>query len=80
MPETFEILAQFLDRFEREVEGRELTQPPEAVSLKLQQFARGTLPEPDRAELLGLLKQNPEWLAPLAQAVKALRPAAKTTD
>ena len=79
MAETFEILARFLDRAEHEVEGRELPAPSEALCLQLRQFARGALPEAERAQLLDLLHQNPQWLAPLAAEIKALRGAAPTT-
>ena len=44
MPETFEILARFLDRAEHrhEVEGRQLPAPSEEFALKLRRFAQGT--------------------------------------
>jgi len=76
MPDTFQILAGFLERFDHEVEveGRQAPEPPEEVRLEFGQLARGTLPPPEQARLLGLLHQNPQWLATLAQQVKALRP------
>ena len=73
MPNTFEILAGFLDRAEMEVEGRALEGPPEAVKLKLHDFARGALPEAEQTELIGQLNQNRHWIPLLADAVKALR-------
>jgi len=82
MPNAFEILAGFLDRAEPEVEGRALQEPPEAIKMKLREFARGGLAAAEQAELLGQLKQNRHWISLLAQEVKALRPrnqAGKTT-
>ena len=73
MPDGFEILAGFLDRAETEVEGRALEAPPEAVKLKLRDFARGALPEPEHARLLGELNQNRHWIPLLVDEVKALR-------
>ena len=73
MPETFEILAGFLERFGAEVEGRELEEPSEETKSKLQQLARGELSEPERVNLFGLLNQHPQWIGRLAQEVKALR-------
>ena len=80
MSNTFEILAGFLDRFEDEVEGRELQEPPEAVRTKLGAFAKGELPKAEHEELLSMLRQNPGWVARLAAEVKALRadPRAKS--
>jgi hypothetical protein len=82
MPNAFETLAGFLDRAEPEVEGRALQEPPETIKMKLREFARGGLPAPEQAELLGQLKQNRHWISLLAHEVKALRPrnqAGKTT-
>jgi hypothetical protein len=74
MQNDFEILAGLLDRAELEVEGRALQEPPEAVKLKLRNFALGGLQPAERAELLGQLNENRHWLSLLAQEVKALRP------
>ena len=73
MTNTFQILATFLDRFEDEVEGRELQEPTEEALAKLRDFARGKLRGVEQRELLGLLNQNPQWIGRLAQEVKALR-------
>ena len=70
---TFTILASFLDHFGREVEGRELQEPSEEFARKLGQFARGELPERERAEVMSLLSLNPDWIWRLAEEVKALR-------
>ena len=73
MADTFQILAGFLERYGHEVEGRELEEPAEEMKTKLQQLARGQLPERERADLFTLLSRNPPWIARLAQEVKALR-------
>jgi len=73
MPNTFQILAGFLERFGDEVEGRELPEPPAEIRAKLHAFARGNLPKADQSELMNLLSQNPGWISRLAQEVKALR-------
>ncbi|HWX21738.1 MAG TPA: hypothetical protein VN578_17680 [Candidatus Binatia bacterium] len=73
MRDTFQILAKFIERFGDEVEGRELQEPSQDTKVKLQQLARGTLSEPQRAELFLQLHHNPQWLPWLAQEVKALR-------
>ncbi len=73
MPNTFQILAGFLDRFGEEVEGRALQEPSEDVELKLRDLARGTLPAAQRAEAISLLHGHPQWIEWLAHEVKALR-------
>ena len=73
MAETFEILAGFLERFGAEVEGREAQQPSEEEKAQLRKLARGSLPQADQTELYTLLNQHPQWVAWLAQEVKALR-------
>ena len=74
MTERLQILLKFLDRFDDEVQGRELTEPTEDTKLKLRNFARGTLSQKDQTEVLVLLDKNPEWTAWLANEVKGLRP------
>lgn len=73
MPDTFQILARFLERYGDDVEGRALPELDAATRDKLLRLARGNLPESDRAELFTLLNRNPEWVAWLAREVKALR-------
>ena len=75
MSNPFQILANFLERFGDEVEGRELSQLPEDVKKRMEDFAAGRLPEEERTELVGLLHQNPHWVPRLAEAVKQLRTA-----
>ena len=73
MSSTFEILAGFLDRCGKEVEGRALQEPTAELTSKLAQFARGELPEAERTEVMKLLSGNPDWIWRLAKEVKALR-------
>jgi len=73
MNNTFATLAGFLDRSETEVEGRSLEAPPESFLAKLREFARGTLPEAERLEIICRLNQNPQWILLLADGLKALR-------
>jgi hypothetical protein len=74
MPHTFKILTAFLDRFADEVEGRGLEELTPNTRSKLEQLARGQLPETERSELFATLSRHPEWIARLAQEIKALRP------
>lgn len=73
MANEFEILAGFLAKFGDEVEGRELPEPPKNVQTQMQALARGSLAESERAQLLSLLHENPQWLGRLADEVKSLR-------
>jgi len=74
MTDSFKLIAQFLDRFEREVEGRQLVSAPPEFQLKLRALAQGRLPQAERIEVFSSLNQNPEWIAELANEIKALRP------
>ena len=73
MDNTFKILTAFLDQFAGEVEGRALEELTPGTRAKLEQLARGQLPETERTELFVTLSRNPEWVARLAQEIKALR-------
>ena len=73
MAERLQILLKFLERFDDEVQGRELSEPGEETKIKLRNFARGTLPEKEQTEVFVLLDKNPEWTAWLAGEVKGLR-------
>ena len=70
---AFEVMSKFLDRFGDDVEGRSLEEPSPEVKLKLKGFAAGSLSEPERNEVIGLLQANPGWVTLLAREVKALR-------
>jgi hypothetical protein len=73
MAERLQILLKFLERFDDEVQGRELSEPAEETKVKLQRFARGTLSQEEQTEVFVLLDRNPEWTAWLAKEVKGLR-------
>jgi hypothetical protein len=73
MPNTFELLARFLHRYGDDVEGHSLEEMPEEVKSKLQDFAAGKLPAPERAQIAGLLRENPKWISLLADTVKGTR-------
>ena len=73
MSERFEVLLKFLERFDDEVQGREMSEPDGDARVKLNSFARGTLPERDQREMFALLDRNPEWIGWLAREVKGLR-------
>jgi hypothetical protein len=73
MSERLQILLKFLERFDDEVQGRELSEPADEAKDKLQRFARGTLPEKEQTEVLILLDRHPDWTAWLAKEVKGLR-------
>ena len=73
MPNTFELLARFLHRYGDDVEGHSLEEMPEDVKLKLQDFAAGKLPAPERVQIAGLLRENPKWIGLLADTVKGAR-------
>lgn len=72
---TFQILAQFLQRAEGEVEGRELQEPTVETKTQLQRLARGELAEGEQAGLFAELNSHPDWIVWLAREVKNLRAA-----
>ncbi len=76
-PSTFTILDQFLERGLHEVEGRGSEPIPPPVLEQIKQFAAGELDETSRQKLTGELNARPEWLAALAEEVKARRAAKK---
>lgn len=73
MAERLQILLKFLERFDDEVQGREMTEPTDDTKIKLRDFARGTLSQKDQTEVFVLLDKNPEWTAWVANEVKGLR-------
>ena len=73
MAERLQILLKFLERFDDEVQGRELSEPADETKIKLQRFARGTLTEQEQTEIFMLLDRHPDWTAWLAKEVKGLR-------
>ena len=75
MAHGFKLLAEFLDQFSAEVEGRARFDPPDENKKKIRAFARGELAGPEREERVNLLKENANWVEILAEEVKALRSA-----
>ena len=73
MGDPFSILSRFLERFDDDVEGRALEDPPEDVKQKIARFAAGALPEAERTDLINLLQAHPQWVPLLAREVKARR-------
>jgi hypothetical protein len=73
MAERLQILLKFLERFDDEVQGRELSEPAEETKIKLKRLARGTLTEKEQTEIFILLDHHPDWTAWLAKEVKGLR-------
>jgi hypothetical protein len=73
MTSSFKFLAEFLERFDLEVEGRQSAAPPEEIQNKLRALAQGNLPQTEHQEVFSLLNQNPEWISELAREIKELR-------
>jgi hypothetical protein len=73
MSERFQVLLKFLERFDYDVEGREMSEPTTEAKVKLERLARGNLPEKEQEELFDLLDRNPGWVDWLAREVKGLR-------
>lgn len=73
MPEAFEILSRFLERYDNDVEGRSTEEPAADVQRQLKRFATGELSEAERSEVARLLHANPQWVPLLAREVRALR-------
>lgn len=64
------ILTRFLNHFDPDVEGRAAEPPPAEVASRLDQFATGTATAQERSTLAALLKEHPEWVRYLAQAIR----------
>ena len=76
--EHFKVLTDFLregDETEPEVVGRGDFGPPQNMQKLLRAFAEGKLNTDQRAEVVALLRRNPEWVPFLAREVKTLRNA-----
>ena len=73
MKNTFQLLAGFLERYEDEVEGRELPELTPEVESRLREFARGNLRGADQTAVLDMLKHNPQLIARVAEEAKKLR-------
>jgi len=73
MPNTFEILTEFLRRHGEEVEGRDAGVLPPETSARLRRFAQGQLPAAEQAGLIRELSERSDWVAALAAEIKGLR-------
>jgi hypothetical protein len=74
MSDTFKILADFLEKYGDDVEGRSAAKAPDEVRRQLQDFAAGHLRPDERARISQLLKENPQWVGLLAEAVRTAGP------
>jgi hypothetical protein len=70
----FSILFRFLDTLDRQVTGRQADHLPPEIEATLQQLLNGEAPgETERKALFQALRENPSWIAWLANQVKARR-------
>ncbi len=65
-----DILTRFLGYFDPDVEGRAAEPPPADVAERLNRFASGDASASERSHMAGLLKEHPEWVRYLAQAIR----------
>ncbi|HEY1052725.1 MAG TPA: hypothetical protein VGE39_23300 [Prosthecobacter sp.] len=68
--QDLDILTRFLNQFDPEVEGRAAEPPPPDVAERLNRFASGDSSATERGSVAGLLKEHPEWVRYLAQAIR----------
>ena len=69
----FKVLFRFLELTEGEVHGRQSAQPPPHVERMLRGLLSGELDAPKRKQLCELLRDQPRWLAWLAEQIKNRR-------
>ncbi|MGB7837696.1 MAG: hypothetical protein WBL40_06260 [Terrimicrobiaceae bacterium] len=69
----FKVLFRFLELTEGEVQGRQSARPPAHVEQLLHGLLSGELDEPKRKQLCELLRDQPRWLAWLAEQIKNRR-------
>jgi hypothetical protein len=72
----FKVLFDFLELIGDEVVGRQSARPPPQVEQSLRSLLSGELDERKRRELCEVLREQPKWLAWLADQIKDRR---KTT-
>ena len=72
----FKVLFRFLELTEGEVQGRQSAHPPPPVESSLRALLSGELDEGQRRQLCEALREQPGWLAWLADQIKNRR---KTT-
>lgn len=64
------ILTRFLGYFDPDVEGRAAEPPPRDIAALLKTFAAGDATTAERGRVATLLKEHPEWVRHLAQAIR----------
>lgn len=69
MDNEFKTILAFLGE-PAEVGGRSIESLPEGLREKIQSFASGNLPESERGTLFEFLKEHPDWIAHLAEAIQ----------
>jgi hypothetical protein len=72
----FKVVFRFLELTEGEVQGRQSARPPARVEKSLRALLSGELDEGQRKQLCEVLREQPRWLAWLADQIKKRR---KTT-
>jgi len=72
----FKVLFRLLELMEGEVQGRQSARPPPRVERSLRALLSGELDEGQRRQLCEVLREQPRWLAWLADQIKNRR---KTT-
>jgi hypothetical protein len=73
MPADFRVLFRFLELAEGEVQGRQAARPPSEIEKLAQALLSGDLDEQKRIELCEELRDQPGWLAWLAEQIKKRR-------
>jgi hypothetical protein len=76
MSAEFKVLFRFLDITEGEVQGRQSTRPPPRVEKLLRALLSGQLDDGQRRQLCEVLREQPRWLAWLADQIKNRRKTA----
>jgi hypothetical protein len=72
----FKVLFRLLELAEGEVQGRQSARPPPQVERSLRALLSGDLDQEKRRKLCEVLREQPRWLAWLAEQIKNRR---KTT-
>ena len=74
MNDSFAIIAEFLDKYGAEVEGRGARALPADIRQQLATLAEGKMDARAREELALLLKDHPDLVSELARVARELRP------
>jgi hypothetical protein len=69
----FKVVFRFLELSEGEVQGRQSARPPPQVEKSLRALLSGELDEGQRRQLCEVLREQPKWLAWLADQIKKRR-------